>query len=251
MDEYLLFGKWFNSNQLYNPFTKRKIKKNKRTYNKVLKITNNYIKKNNKFFYINNRINKECPLSFDTIENGYSFENIWNPFTGEFINIKDPFGPLICDPDYLIYYFYSNRLKYIYTPGSFNSTGYLGDAIGKYPEFNIPGRGNHPEWYLFRLPINDCYIDTKCIKYVTMGPVLSKEQILEIYNLAKNNNTYFDKFNNNLPDIPKLYDLYHKVIYECPYKIDSSVFQVLGNDYISQMKMDYYMPYINSMIHFK
>lgn len=250
MDEYLLFGKWYNSNQLYNPFTKRKIKKNKRTYKKVLKIINEYINKNNKFFYINNRINKICPISFDKVENGLKFEFIWNPFNGQFTNIKDPFGPLICDSDYLIYYFYTNRLKYIYTHGTYNSTGYLGDAIGKFPEFNIPGRGNHPEWYLFRLPINDCYIDSNCVKYVTMGPILSRENIVDIYNISKKNNTYFNKFNTEIPDLPKLYDLYHKVISRCPYNIDSTVIQAMGNDYIMQMKMDYYMPFINYIINF-
>jgi hypothetical protein len=250
MDEYILLGKWYNSDRLYNPYTKRKIKRNKRTYNKISKILEKFIKKNNKFFYIKNRINKICPLSIVSVDNGYHIYNIWNPFSGNFTNIKDTFGPLICDPDYLIHYFYINRLKYIYTHGNFNSTGYLGDAIGKYPEFNIPGRGNHPEWYLFRLPINDCYIDHECIKYVTMGPMLTQNDISNIYNLAKENNSYYHKFNQELPNIIELYDIYHKVINKCPYQIDSSVLDVLGKDYIMQMKMDYYMPFINKIINF-
>ena len=251
MDEYILFGKWFNSNRLYNPFTKRKIKRDKKTYKKVLKIINSYIDSNNKFFYIKKRLNKICPFSMETINNGFIIEKIWNPFSGKFLDTKDPFGPLCCDPDFLIYYFYSNRLKYIYTHGDFNSTGFLGDAIGKFPEFNIPGRGNHPEWYLFRLPINDCYIDNNCVKYVTMGPVLSKEDISNIYNLALINNTYYEKFNQEIPNIIELYDIYHKVINKCPYVIDSTVINTLGNEYIMQMKMDYYMPFIYKIINFK
>jgi len=51
-------------------------------------------------------------------------------------------------------------------------------------------------------------------------------------------------------DLPKLYDLYHKVISKCPYTIDSTVIQAMGNDYVIQMKMDYYMPFINYIINF-
>lgn len=250
MDEYILLGKWFNSNRLYNPYTNRKIKMGKLTYKKILKKMNEYIKINNKFFYLENRLNKICPLSFEKVNNGYEVENIWNSFSGNFTNIKDSFGALIFDPDFLVHYFYKNRLKYIYTHGDLNSTGFLGDAIGKFPEFNIPGRGNHPEWYLFRLPINDCYIDNKCVKYVTMGPKLTKKDVIDIYNIAKVNRTYTSKFNNPLPNIIDLYDIYHIIINKCPYKIDSTVLSVMGNDYINQMKMDFYMPHINKLIHF-
>jgi len=249
MDNYLLLGKWFHSDRLYNPYTKRKIKKNKKTYNRLLKLINEYIK-NDKYYYILNRINRICPLSFEKVDRGFIVKNIWNSFIGKFNKIEDPFGSLVFDCDYLIYYFYSNRLKYIYTHGTINTTGYLGDAIGKYPLFNIPGRGNHPEWYLFRLPINDCYIDNKVIKYVTMGPELSRDDIINIYNISINNNTYELKFNHKIPNIIELYDLYHLVINKCPYEIDNSIIEVLGNEYITQLKMDYYMPYINNIINF-
>ena len=83
-----------------------------------------------------------------------------------------------------------------------------------------------------------------------MGPILSRENIVDIYNISKKNNTYFNKFNTEIPDLPKLYDLYHKVISRCPYNIDSTVIQAMGNDYIMQMKMDYYMPFINYIINF-
>ena len=88
MDEYILFGKWFNSDRLYNPFTKRKIKKDKKTYKKVLKIINSFIDNNNKFFYIKKRLNKICPFSMEVINNGFNINNIWNPFSGQFLNTK-------------------------------------------------------------------------------------------------------------------------------------------------------------------
>ena len=135
MEEYTLLGIWFNSNKLYNPYTKRKIKKNKKTYNKLIKLVNEY-SKNNKNYYIENRINNICPLSFEKLSYGYIEYRIWNSITGEFLNKIDPFGPLIIDVNYLVNYFYVNRLRHIYTFGTINHSGLFGDAIGKYPNFH-------------------------------------------------------------------------------------------------------------------
>lgn len=250
MEEYSLLGTWFNSNKLYNPFTKRKIKKDKLTYKKIIKYLNNYITINNNF-YIQNRINNICPLSFEKLSFGYLEYRMWNSITGEFLNKNDPFGPLIIDINYLVNYFYVNRLRHIYTHGNINQTGLFGDAIGKYPNFFLPGRGSNPQWYLFRLPINDCYIDKKNLKYITMGPKLSIHDIKKIYDLCKRLNTYQTIFNRPIPNIVELYQIYHKIIERCPYDIDSSVIQTLGEEYISQMTNDYFIPYINKLIHFK
>ena len=83
-----------------------------------------------------------------------------------------------------------------------------------------------------------------------MGPELSRDDIINIYNISINNNTYELKFNHKIPNIIELYDLYHLVINKCPYEIDNSIIEVLGNEYITQLKMDYYMPYINNIINF-
>jgi hypothetical protein len=250
MDKYILFGKWYNSNRLYNPLTKRKIKKDKKTYKKILKLINLYIQNNNSTFYIKNRINNICPLSLEQIERGYKVDTIWNPFTGIFTNLLDPFGPISFDTDYLIYFFYTNRLRHIYVHGSYNTSGHLGDAIGQYPNFKIPGRGSHPEWYLFRLPLTDCYTEKNNLKYVTMGPELTRNDIIEIYNISLHNKTYEKKFNKKIPNIVKLFDIYYTVVNKCPYHIEPEVLQTLGNDYIMQMKTEFFLPLINKIIHF-
>ena len=250
MEEYSLLGTWFNSNKLYNPYTKRKIKKNKKTYNKLVKLLDEFIKTNSNF-YINNRINNICPLSFEKLSYGYIEHRMWNSITGEFLNNNDPFGPLIIDVNYLVNYFYINRLRHIYTFPTIDQTGVLGDAIGKYPNFYLPGRGSNPQWYLFRLPINDCYIDKKNLKYITMGPKLSFHDIQIIYDLCKRLNTYHFLFNKPIPNIVEMYKIYHKIIEKCPYNLDSTVIQTLGSEYISQLESDYFIPYINKLIHFK
>ena len=250
MEEYILLGTWFNSNKLYNPYTKRKIKKDKKTYKKLSKFINEYIKNNNNY-YIENRINNICPLSFEKISYGYIENRMWNSVTGEFLNTKDPFGSLIFDVNYLVNYFYINRLRHIYTHGNLNQTGLFGDAIGKYPNFYLSGRGNNPQWYLFRLPINDCYINKDHLKYITMGPKLSFQDIINIYDLCKRLNTYHLLFNRPLPNIVEMYKIYHKIIEKCPYQFDESVLETLGSEYISQLESDYFIPYINKLIHFK
>lgn len=250
MDKYILFGKWYNSERLYNPLTKRKIKKDKKTYKKILKLVTRYIENNNSTFYIKNRLDNICPLSFDKVERGFSVDNIWNPFTGKYMNLIDPFGSIIFDVDYLIYFFYTNRLRHIYIPATANMSGHFGDAIGKYPDFKIPGRGSHPEWYLFRLPLSDCYIEKKNIKYVTMGPELTRYDIMKIYKICQNNKTYEKRFNQKLPNIVKLFDLYYTVVNKYPYHIDNDIVKALGNDYIMQMKTEFYLPFINQIIHF-
>ena len=250
MEEYLLLGKWYNSTKLYNPYTNRKIKKNKLTYKKIMKHMDEYIKYNNNF-YIENRINNICPLSFEQLSYGYIEKRMWNPITGQFSTTNDPFGALIIDVNYLVNHFYINRLRHIYTHGNINQSGSFGDAIGKYPDFYLPSRGTHTQWYLFSLPINDCYIDKNLLKYITMGPKLSLEDIIDIYDLCIRLNTYQTIFKRPIPNIVEMYKLYHKIVEKCPYNLDSTVIQTLGKDYIIQMETDYFIPFINKLINFK
>ena len=45
--------------------------------------------------------------------------------------------------------------------------GYYGNAVGAGEKFLVPGRGIHPEWYLFRLPIIDCYLTNNALNRVS------------------------------------------------------------------------------------
>ena len=69
---------------------------------------------------------------------------------------------LYFDPNTLIHYFYINRLKNLWIDESIEDgnyyQGHYGYAVGNGPDFEIKGRGKHPDWYLFRLPIIDCYM---------------------------------------------------------------------------------------------
>ena len=62
----------------------------------------------------------------------------------------------------MIRHYYKRRLKLLWNEPKDESggfyQGYYGDAVGSGEEINIPGRGTHQELYLFRLPIDDCYL---------------------------------------------------------------------------------------------
>ena len=87
----------------------------------------------------------------------FSFKYKWNSYTGERENI-DENGPLYFDPIALIHYFYVNRLNNLWISNNNGFKGYYGDALGNGPDFYIAGRGDFRNWYLFRLPIPDCYL---------------------------------------------------------------------------------------------
>ena len=123
----------------------------------------------------------------------FKFEWQWDPFTGERTKI-DPRGPLFFDPDTLIHYFYLNRLKHLWIHQENGYQANYGDGMGKGIKFEIVGRGCHPEWYLFRLPLPDAYLNMNVFnQYVTFGPVLNYNEIEEIYNLGKEYGNKYQK----------------------------------------------------------
>ena len=214
--------KW-SKNKLINPRSGRKITQTGKIYKileKSLKNTNmpklveiidtyrDFRDKN-----IDPILLEELPVEGYENKKYFKFKFKWNPYTGERGEI-DTNGYLAFDPDTLIHFFYSNRTNYLWETSNNDYTGYYGDAVGNGPNFEIIGRGKHPDWNLFRLPIVDCYlIKDHCYQSVTMGPLLEEREIKEIDKLAKKyKSNYKNKFNMKRPSLHKLYQLYQEAI---------------------------------------
>ena len=224
---------WFN-NKTINPVSNRKIKNNGPMFKKLKKlydsrITNTPVSspKNKKIFndYENYRRNKidpilllDLPLNDMEEKDLFKFEYKWDPYTGIRSKQKDPNGALYFDPNVLINYFYMNRLNNLWVNDYFDGNDYIqghyGDALGKYPNFEIKGRGPHPEWYLFRLPIIDCYLEKDhSLQMVTMGPILTDKEIKKIYTLSKRYKKFYkETFGVKRPNIVKMKQIYDKAV---------------------------------------
>lgn len=159
------------------------------------------------------------PILDIEVDPQYSFKygNQWDPYTGEIFG-EDPYGSLYFHPACLVHYFYSKRLDGLWKAEEDTPEGHF---AGYYDQFvasgeNLDGdRGSHPEHYLFRLPIQDCYLESchDC-SLITMGPKLSDQDVLVIDELCKNSGIikfYGDNF-NHLHEIPSMYTL--KYIYD-------------------------------------
>ena len=209
-------------NPSINPLTKRNIKKNGPIYNKLKKLSNKYDKSNDRY----DRFRKEkidpillmeLPLFDMKDKDLFIYKNKWNPYNGEILGV-DPTGPLFFDPNTLIHYFYINRLNNLWINDTYEDgeyiQGHYGDAVGNGPEFNIQGRGKHPDWYLFRLPIMDCYLNKDhCHQSVTMGPILNNEEIKKLYNLSKRYKKKFKEvYGYKRPNLIEMKNLYDKCI---------------------------------------
>ena len=167
---------------------------------------------------------KICPILDEVVDENYAFkvEHIWDPITGEFLNEKDPFGALYFNTIELTKYFYLNRLNYLWTDevdeganGGYYE-GIPGDGIGKGETFHIQGRGNHPEYFLWRLPINDCYLEKDLSKSIPIkGPKLSRNDIVTINSInLKCPRKYWSQTFTKIPDLAKIYDTYMEAINE-------------------------------------
>jgi hypothetical protein len=218
----------WKENPLINPVTKRKIKENGPVYIKYLKLYKKYNLDSStriKDRYYDMRKNiidpillVKLPLYNKKIKDLYIFKHKWNPYNGKRLTI-DSNGPLYFDPNTLIHYFYINRLQNLWVDESdINGEyfeGHYGDAVGNGPDFEIKGRGKHIDWYLFRLPIIDCYIGDIQTQAVTMGPILTNDDIKEIYKLSKRyKNKYTEMYGYKRPNIVKMKKLYDDAIYD-------------------------------------
>jgi len=138
----------------------------------------------------------------------FKFKDKWDPLTGNRTNI-DEIGPLCFHAVNLYIFYMKNRTNGLWNPPTNDNTGYYqgyyGDLVGSGINININNRGSFPEKYLFRLPIVDCYL-TKNHNHslVTMGPILSDDEINEIDNIIIHKSTYKNQLKLSL--IKKWYD---------------------------------------------
>jgi len=171
------------------------------------------------------RLRKMDPLTYDEISDdlAFKFKYKWDPYTGE-RQEEDPNGPLCFDPDFLIKYFHTKRLDKLWVNPIDDSNGYFEgyyDAgVGAGEEFFLASRGSHPEWYLFRLPIIDCYLTNGHNKqFITFGPKLTNDEVIEIDRLANlRMDNYRMLFNRNRPSLVKMKELYDLAIARKPKK---------------------------------
>lgn len=164
------------------------------------------------------------PIAYHEISDEFAFKfpYKWDPYTGE-RTVVDPDGPLFFDPDILIKHFHTKRLDKLWggpiddvQTGYFS--GYYDDAVGIGNEFNCIGRGLRPEWYLFRLPIIDCYLTVDHNKqFITLGPKLTDEEIDNIDKLAKlRPDNYIKLFGCHRPSLKLIKQLYDNAISKAP-----------------------------------
>lgn len=164
------------------------------------------------------RKHKLDPFFEDELEGKQSFEfkYMWDPYTGDRLE-EDPYGSLYFNPIHLVKYYYTHRLDHLWVEPKDDVDGYYegyyDDGCGIGEEFEVKGRGNYIEWYLFRLPIIDCYLTTRNNQIITFGPKLTKDEIIEINTKCQNNKDEYQKlYGEYPPDLVKIYELYHKAI---------------------------------------
>ena len=174
-------------------------------------------------YYKNLRKVKIDPFTHKTVSenSAFKFYQQWDPYSGERLQ-DDPYGPLYFDPDVLIKLFHTNRLRKLWgEPSDENNgfyAGYYDDGVGGGEDFFVKGRGDHPEWYLFRIPIIDCYL-TKDHKtqVITFGPKLTDAEIAEIDSLGRKlGNNYKNLYGKERPSLVEMKNLYDIAISKNP-----------------------------------
>ena len=175
------------------------------------------------------------PITCEKISDIFAFkvDYMWDPYTGERLQ-TDPFGPLSFDPITLVYYFYTIRTKKLWMNDVGDKTGYFqgtyDDAVGIGDDFPIPGRGNYREWYIFRLPISDCYLQENYSRQiVTMGPKLTYEDICKIDDLADKIGEYKFRYRKKKPSLKEIWKYYHIAISKTPH--------IPNGEYLSKLEL--------------
>ena len=164
-------------------------------------------------YYKKHRINHTDPITFEKMSENTSFKYpyMWDPYTGKILE-SDPYGPIYFHPMNLLIYFYNNRLKTLWEEQSVDNngrwSGWYGSGVGMGEDFEIKSRGIYPERYIFRIPIQNCYLKKgHKLSLVTMGPKLSNSDICMLDNLIV---TYWSKhklYNNIYKKIGSLYKM--------------------------------------------
>jgi hypothetical protein len=180
--------------------------------------------------YKNMRLMKYNVISHDAFDCDFNhifqYSHMWDPYTGE-INGTDPIGPLCFHPDELINWFYTRRKKMLWIEqkdvmNGLNEgvyEGYYGDGLGSGENIHIVSRGEFPELYLFRLPIDDCYLPPESDRsIITMGPKLSSEEIKSIEDLAEKYHkfNYQNLYGKKRPSLTLMKSLYDTAISKTP-----------------------------------
>jgi len=170
------------------------------------------------------RLMKTCPICEDVVESTpYLVPNIWDSITGEFLDQHDPHGPLYFHAVCLIECFYHNRMNCLLSNELDEGAhgGYYeavpGDALGAGEDMETC-RGNYPELFLWRIPINDCYLESGLSRSVPIkGPKLTRDNIIKLKKIASKlpPREWSDRF-IVLPDILQIYDTYMEAISKHP-----------------------------------
>jgi hypothetical protein len=187
--------------------------------------------------YRSHRINKTDPITFENIDvnSAFKFPYIWNSLTGERLG-TDPYGPLYFNPLTLLQYFYSTRLNSLWIDSGDGYEGYYGDAMGAGEDIEIPCRGIYPERYVFRLPIQDCYLKKDHnLSIVTMGPKLIDREICELDRLLEKHwsrNPLYCKIYPKIGSLFKMKCYYDVSVSKEPLKLDLSGIELGQRDVI-------------------
>ena len=163
-------------------------------------------------------------FAMDNPKKAYRYKYMWDSYTGECLTdkkgdrIEDPYGPLHYDAGDLVNWFYSKRLSGLWVEQQGDFQAMYGEYVGSGMNLQLLGRGDHPERYLFRLPIHDCYLmDDYDTNIHTMGPRLTKSEVEEIYRLACTQASTSGGLTRRVPNIVTMWDYYHGAIEQDPY----------------------------------
>lgn len=175
------------------------------------------------FYYRAMRYRKMDPIILTDVDENkcFKFYYQWNPYNGERLG-KDPYGPLCFHPDTLIKYYYENRLNNLWVneidQDGIQYEGYYDEAVGAGFDIYIQSRGYNPDKYLFRLPIHDCYLVPGMEIAVTMGPVLTDEEVKEIDELATKyyESHYYTQYGVQRPSLYRIKQLYDIAVSKKP-----------------------------------
>ena len=182
-------------------------------------------------YYKSHRVKKTDPITFDELkeESAFKFPYVWDPYTGTRMGV-DPMGPLYFHPMNLLLHIYQTRLKSLWVEESDETDGlyegYFGEGVGQGEDFEIVGRGIYPERYVFRIPIQNCYLKkTHKMTLVTMGPKLTDREICELDRLINRHWSHHRLYNKIYKKIGSLYRLkcyYEIAISKSPLSMDLS-----------------------------
>lgn len=186
------------------------------------------------------RDTKLDPMTLTPVKNGFEFPYMWDPYTGERLD-EDPYGALHFDPVVLGHYFYVNRLRKLWVEPVDDSTGYYqgyyDTGVGSGDNFFVSGRGDHPEMYLFRIPLSTYYLtEDHNMQVVTFGPKLTDEEIQILDNkLQDMKETYRMYFNHNPPSLTIMKQLYDQALFPA-FDEETSQVNRTAVDKLVQMK---------------